>query len=376
MESARSYLDHNATSPLRPEARAAMIAALDTGGNASSVHGEGRAARALIDEARETIAGALGCLPDMVTFTASGTEANNLALKGAVAGLGVRRLVVSAVEHASVLETAAAVGLPVQVAPVTGDGRIDLAALDGLLGAGDGPALVSAMVANNETGTIMPIAGVGEIARRHGAYVHSDAVQALGKMPLRWAALGVDMMTVSAHKLGGPQGAGALVVREGLSLAPLLHGGGQELRRRAGTENVAAIAGFAAAVRAANDPGRIEALRDRLEIELKTAAPQVSVIAAGSPRLANTTCFALPGLEAETALMSFDLAGIAVSSGSACSSGKVSRSHVLAAMGLAPDLVAGGIRVSLGWNSTIADVERFAAAWSQIATRFHDRAAA
>jgi cysteine desulfurase len=375
MAAVRSYLDHNATSPLRPEARDAMLAALDAGGNASSVHGEGRAARSLVDEARETIAGALGCLPDMTVFTASGTEANNMALKGAGA-LGVRRLVVSAVEHASVLETAAATGLPVEIAPVTGDGRIDLEALDALLGEVDGPALVSVMVANNETGALMPVAEVSEIARRHGAYVHSDAVQALGKMPLRWAQLGVDMMSLSAHKLGGPQGAGALILREGLSLEPLLHGGGQELKRRAGTENVAGIAGFAAAVRAADEWARVEALRDRLEVELKAAAPDATVFAEAGPRLANTTCFALPGLEADTALMAFDLAGIAVSSGSACSSGKVSRSHVLAAMGLAPELVAGGIRVSLGWNSTVADVERFAAAWSQIVARFQDRAAA
>jgi cysteine desulfurase len=232
------------------------------------------------------------------------------------------------------------------------------------------------MAANNETGAVMPVAQVSEIARRHGAYVHSDAVQALGKAPLDWAVLGVDMISLSAHKLGGPQGAGALVVSDHLALAPLLHGGGQELKRRAGTENLAAIAGFAAAVRAAAEPERIEALRDRLEAELKAAAPNVTVFAEAAPRLANTTCFALPGLEAETALMAFDLAGIAVSSGSACSSGKISRSHVLEAMDVAPDLVSGGIRASLGWNSTAADVERFAAAWTQIVARFEDRAAA
>lgn len=373
---ARVYLDHNATSPLRPEARAAMLAALDRGGNASSVHGEGRAARAVVDEARETIAAALGCLPDMVVFTSGGTEANNLALKGAAAGLGVRRLVVSAVEHASVLEAAATAGLPVEIAPVTGDGRIELEALDALLGAGGTPALVSVMAANNETGTIMPLDEVVGIALRHGALVHSDAVQAMGKMPLRWAVPGVDLMSISAHKLGGPQGAGALILRENLAIEPLLHGGGQELKRRAGTENVAAIAGFAAAVRAADEAGRVEALRDRLEVELKAAAPHVMVIGEAGPRLDNTTCFSLPGLDAATALMALDLAGIAVSSGSACSSGKVARSHVLEAMGLAPEIVAGAVRVSLGWNSTAEDVERFAAAWSQIVARAQDRAAA
>jgi cysteine desulfurase len=371
----RTYLDHNATSPLRGEARAAMIAALDAGGNASSVHREGRAARALIDDAREAIAVALGCLPDMIVFTASGTEANNLALKGAK-GLGVRRLVVSAVEHASVLETAAAAEQPVDIVPVTGDGRIDLVALERVLAAGDGPALVSVMAANNEIGAIMPLAEVAEIARRHGALVHSDAVQAAGKLPLRWAVLDIDLMSVSAHKLGGPQGAGALVVREGPIPEPLLHGGGQELKRRAGTENVPAIAGFAAALRAADEWARIEALRDRLEVELKAAAPDVTVFAEAAPRLGNTTCFALPNLEAATALMGFDLAGIAVSSGSACSSGKVSRSHVLDAMGVAPDLAAGAIRASLGWNSTLSDVERFAAAWSEIVAGVQARAAA
>jgi cysteine desulfurase len=371
----RTYLDHNATSPLRPEARDAMIAALEAGGNASSVHREGRAARALVDEAREGVAAALGCLPDMIVFTASGTEANNLALKGA-AGLGVRRLVVSAGEHASVLETAGAAGLPLDIVPIAGDGRIDLAALERVLAAGDGPALVSVMAANNETGAIMPLAEVGEIARRHGALVHSDAVQAAGKVALRWGVLGIDLMSVSAHKLGGPQGAGALVVREGLTPEPLLHGGGQELKRRAGTENVAAIAGFAAALRAADECARVEALRDRLEVELKATAPDVTVFAAAGPRLPNTTCFALPSLEAATALMAFDLAGIAVSSGSACSSGKVSHSHVLDAMGVAPDLAAGAIRTSLGWTTTLADVERFAAAWSEIVAGVQNRAAA
>jgi cysteine desulfurase len=214
------------------------------------------------------------------------------------------------------------------------------------------------------------------IARRHGALVHSDAVQAPGKLPLRWGVLDVDLMSVSAHKLGGPQGAGALVLREGLIPQPLLHGGGQELKRRAGTENVVAIAGFAAALRAGDERLRVEALRDRLEVELKAAAPEVTVFAEAAPRLGNTTCFALPGLEAATALMAFDLAGIAVSSGSACSSGKVSRSHVLDAMGVAPGLAAGAIRASLGWNSKLADVECFAAAWSHIVAGIRDRAAA
>lgn len=374
MSVARTYLDHNATSPLRPEARAAMLAAIDAAGNASSVHAEGRKARALIDEARETVAAALGCRSDMVVFTSGGTEANNLAIKGA---RGIRRLVVSAVEHPSVLESAAAMPVPIDAVPVSGDGLIDVAALDRLLAVGPAPVLVSVMLANNETGVVMPLSKVVETAKRHGALVHTDAVQALGKIPVRWPLLGVDMMTISAHKLGGPQGAGALVVRDGLELEPLLHGGGQELRRRAGTENAAAIAGFAAAVRAATEePVGLTELRDSLECELEAAAPDVTIFGAGLQRLPNTSCFALAGLAAETALIAFDLDGVAVSSGSACSSGKVGRSHVLKAMGVAPELVEGAIRVSLGWNSRPADVAHFIVAWRRIVERLGARAAA
>lgn len=376
MATRRTYLDHNATSPLRPEARAAMLAAFDAAGNASSVHAEGRRARALVDEARETIAAVLGCRPDMVVFTSGGTEANNLALKSAVLA-GVQRLVVSAVEHPSVLETAAATGVPVDVVPVSGDGVINVAALDRLLAVGPAPVLVSAMLANNETGVVAPLSGVVEIAKRHGALLHTDAVQALGKIHVRWPLLGVDMMTISAHKLGGPQGAGALVVGDGVELEPLLHGGGQERKRRAGTETVAAIVGFAAAVRAATEePESSKELRNRLEAELEAVAPGVAIFGAGVERLPNTTAFALPGLDAETALIAFDLDGIAVSSGSACSSGKVARSHVLNAMGVAPELIEGAIRVSLGWNSSPADIDHFAAAWRRIVERLGARAAA
>jgi cysteine desulfurase len=361
----RTYLDHNATSPLRPEARAAMLAAFEIGGNASSVHAEGRAARALIDEARETIAGALGVIAPMVIFTSGGSEANNLILKGAPAD----RLLVSAVEHPSVVEAARASGGPVETVPVDGDGIVDLDALDRMLG--NGPkALVSLMLANNETGVIEPVRETVAIARKHGALVHTDAVQAFGKVAVNFGILGVDFLTVSAHKLGGPMGAGALVIRDGLALEPLIHGGGQELRRRAGTENVPAIAGFAAVAREKRLD--IRRLRDRLESELEGAI----IIGSSVERLANTTCLAWPGVSAETLLMAFDLDGIAISSGSACSSGKVAKSHVLAAMGLAPDIVDGAIRVSLGWNTTEEDIDRFSAVAKSVLARGRARIAA
>lgn len=360
----RTYLDHNATSPLRPEANAAMIAVLERGGNASSVHSEGRAARASLDSARETIGRALGVMPPMIVFTSGGSEANNLALLGA----GAERLVVSAIEHPSVLETARHSGLPTEVIPVDAHGVIDLAALDRML-AGGAKALVSVMLANNETGVLQPVRDVVAFAARHGALVHTDAVQALGKIPVNFRLLGVDMMTVSAHKLGGPQGAGALVVRDGLPLRPLIHGGGQELRRRAGTENVAVIAGFAAAV---EKPLLSSHLRDRLEAALEDAV----VFSKGAERLPNTTCFSMPGVSAEALLMNLDLDGIAVSSGSACSSGKVAASHVLAAMGMSPMLASGAIRVSLGWNSTEEDIDRFLTAMTRLSARLAPRAAA
>ena len=358
----RTYLDHNATSALRAEAKDAMLAAMALPGNASSVHGEGRAARKLLDDAREQVARAVGVIPPMVVFTSGGSEANNMALKGAA----VERLIVSAVEHPSVLEAAKAAGKPVEIIPVDGDGVIDLAALEKML---KGPkALVSVMLANNETGVIQPVADVVRLAEGH--LVHTDAVQALGKIPVNFGLLGVDMMTLSAHKLGGPVGAGALVVRDGLALSPLIHGGGQELRRRAGTENLVALSGFGAV--AQMKLNAVKALRDRLEAALEGAV----IFGAGVERLPNTTCFAYPGMNAETLLMGFDLEGIAVSSGSACSSGKVAKSHVLAAMGAAPEISRAAIRVSLGWDTTENHIDHFTAAWRKILSRHKARAAA
>jgi cysteine desulfurase len=360
----RVYLDHNATSPLRPAAKAAMLRALDVCGNASSVHAEGRAARALVEDSREAIARAIGVIPQLVVFTSGGSEANNMALRG----LSVERLLVSGIEHPSVIEAAKASGLPLELIPVDGNGLVELDALEEML---EGPrALVSVMLANNETGVIQPIRQIVDLAQKHGALVHTDAVQALGKIPVNFGLLGVDLMTISAHKLGGPLGAGALVIRDGLPILPLIAGGGQELRRRAGTENLAALAGFAAI--AGEKMIEIKALRDRLESQLEAAV----IFGHAAPRLPNTTCFAVPGLNAETLLMALDLEGIAVSSGSACSSGKVTRSHVLGAMSVPPEISLGAIRVSLGWNTTEQDIDSFIAAWRRVLARQKARAAA
>lgn len=372
MTGQRTYLDHNATSPLRPEARAAMLAALDQGGNASSVHGEGRAARAVIETARDHIARALGCLPQMVTFTSGGTEANNIAVKGAP----VERILVSAIEHPAVLEAARVSGKPVGIVPVDADGVVDLAALAEELANGEGRALVCVMLANNETGVVQPVAEVSRIAAAHDALVHCDAVQGLAKLPVRFAVLGADSISLSAHKLGGPQGVGALVTRDGLALGALTHGGGQELRRRPGTENTAGIAGFGAAVAAAEKPLQVKALRDAFESALKDISASTVIFGQGAERLGNTSCFAVPGIAAEMALMALDLDGVAVSSGSACSSGKVSASHVLTAMAVDDELAAGAIRVSLGWNTTEEDIERVVRALQRIVNRLKGRAAA
>ena len=339
-----------------------MLAALDVGGNASSVHAEGRAARKVLDDAREQVARAVGVIAPMVVFTSGGSEANNMALMGAP----VERLIVSAIEHPAVLEAAKASGKPVEVIPVDGNGVVDLAALETML---KGPrALVSVMLANNETGVIQPLADVARVAQGH--LVHTDAVQALGKVPVNFGLLGVDMMTLSAHKLGGPVGAGALIVRDGLALEPLIHGGGQELRRRAGTENIPAIAGFGAVAQMKLQ--NCKALRDRLEAALEGAV----IFGRDVERLPNTTCFAYPGMNAEKLLMGFDLEGIAVSSGSACSSGKVAKSHVLSAMGAAPEISKAAIRVSLGWDTTENHIDHFIAAWRKIVERHKARAAA
>ncbi len=359
----RSYLDHNATSPLRPSVKAAMIAAMNVDGNASSIHREGRAVRRVIDDARDNLAFRLGCLAQMISFTSGGTEANNMALRG----VGAEVLLVSAVEHSSVIEAARATGKTVELIPVDGVGRVVIQALEDMVGRPN--TLVSVMLANNETGVIQPLEQIMDIAHSAKALVHIDAVQGFSKMHVNFGMLGCDLMTIAAHKVGGPVGIGALVIRDGLAVEPLLSGGGQELRRRAGTENLPAIAGFGAI---AKEPMLdVHDLMDELHDGLEGAM----VFSDGVARLQNTECFAMQNMKAEAALMNYDLDGIAVSSGSACSSGKVARSHVLEAMGVAPEISANAIRVSLGWNTTREDVQRFLAVTHKLNQRSKAKAA-
>ena len=369
----RIYLDWNATTPFRPEARAAMAAAWDLSGNPSSVHAEGRQARRLVEEARAAIAAAVGALARDVVFTSGGTEANAVALTPGLrrgSGPAVERLLVSAIEHASVLAGGRFPAEAISTVGVTRSGVLDLDQLRAQLAAGP-PALLSVMLANNETGALQPVAEVAEMVHASGGLLHVDAIQALGKIPFDLKELRADLMTVSAHKIGGPKGVGAVILAEGLSgLEPLLRGGGQELGRRAGTENVAGIAGFGAAVKAAmgalrEDAARVEGLRNRLETGLRQF-PGIIVFSDDVERLPNTTLFTVPGLKAETAVIGFDLAGIAVSSGSACSSGKVQPSHVLEAMGLGPDIAQGALRLSLGWSTSGAEIDRCLEAWRKL----------
>ena len=370
----RTYLDWNATAPLRPEARAAMLAALDVPGNPSSVHAEGRDARRIIDEARRRVAALVGAEPADVVFTSGGTEANATALAPTQAG---DALLVSAIEHPSVLAGGRFRPDAVRTLPVGADGVIDLAALERQLAtvANEGRrALVSLMHANNETGVVQPVAAAAAIVHAAGDLLHVDAVQGAGRISCDIKALGTDFLTVSGHKLGGPKGIGALVRRSDAVAwpEPVIKGGGQERGSRAGTENVAAIAGFGAAAAAAArdlaaEEGRLLALRDQLEAALHAAFPQTVIFGAGAERLPNTTLFALSGTKAETAVIGLDLAGVAVSSGAACSSGKVAPSHVLAAMGIPAPLARGAVRVSLGYATQEADIERFLAAWRRLA---------
>ena len=363
------YLDYNASAPVKPAVAAAVAGAHGLAGNASSVHRFGRLARRAIDDARERVAALVGAAPDQVIFASGGTEANNLALRGS----GQARLIVSAIEHDSVLRAAPDAAL----VPVDGDGLVDLAALTAVLAEDDRPALVSVMLANNETGVIQPAAEAAALAHAHGALFHCDAVQGPGRIAVDFAALGADMMTLSAHKLGGPQGVGALLLRDGITLGPLLHGGRQEMGRRAGTENAAGIVGFGVAAELAADDladaDRVAGLRGEVERRIRAIAPEAVVFGDAAPRLCNTTCIALPGTAGETQVMALDLAGVAVSAGSACSSGKVTASHVLEAMGAGAD-AGNAIRVSLGWGSTTADVDRLVEAWRALYERRRDKA--
>ena len=355
-----AYLDHNATSPLRPVAFEAMVEALRVGGNPSAVHAAGRRARAMVDKARRQVGTLMGALPAEVIFTSGGTEANNMAL----AGSGRRRVLISAIEHESVVRAAP----HAEVVPVDGEGVIDLAALERKLAGSAEPTLVSVMFANNETGVLQPLADVVRVARRSGALVHCDAVQAAGKVAVDLHGLGIDYLSVAAHKLGGPTGVGALIVRAGTPFTTNRFGGGQESNRRAGTENLSGIVGFGAAAEAAHR-GLDSTLRDRSEAALLAIAPGARVFSAGARRLPNTTCISMPGVRAETQVMALDLAGVCVSAGSACSSGKVHRSAVLAAMGVEDAEAGSAIRISFGWNSEPQDIDRLIASWRDLYIR-------
>ncbi len=365
----RIYLDYNATSPLCAPARRAVTEAFDVFGNPSSVHGEGRAARRLVENGRDAVAALIGGRPREIVFTSGGTEANNLAFFGTPA----ESFVISAVEHMSVRTAAERSGRPLFVCPVDDDGVVERSAFERLLGEAPAPAMASIMLANNETGVIQPIRDLAACAHAHGALFHCDAVQGPGRLAIDVEDLAVDLLTLSGHKLGAPKGIGALWVREGIDLAPLLVGGGQEFRRRAGTENVPGIAGFAAAATAAGHAlrgvGRVRALRDRLEATILEAARDARVFGATAPRIANTSAIYMPGMAAETQVMAFDLEGIAISAGSACSSGKVQPSHVIAAMGATPQEAQSVIRVSLGAETSQAEIDRFVTVWLDLYER-------
>src|SRR3984893_7010085 len=347
MTPSRTYLDYNASAPLRAEARAAMVAAMDTCGNPSSVHAEGRAVRAIVERAREEVAQLVNAKPSEVAFTSGATEANNWVMAA-----GWDEICVSAIEHDSVLVPARASGARLASLPVSRSGIVDLEAAMGTLARArerSARVLASLMMANNETGIIQPVAEVAAEARRLGAVLHVDAVQAPGRLNIDFAPLVVDAMVLSAHKLGGPRGVGALIVRDGVALTPFIKGGGQERRRRGGKENVTGIAGVGAAAAAlkrdTHAVARISRLRDMLEDGVVRLTPAAVIVGREAPQEGHTACIALPGKPAETLVIKLDLDGIAVSAGAACFSGKVKASHVLEAMGLGPDLAGSAIRV-------------------------------
>jgi cysteine desulfurase len=371
---ARLYFDWNATAPFRPEARAAVVAALDVIGNPSSVHAEGRAARRLVEEARESVAALVATQAGNVAFTSGGTEANILALAPARPQRGASKLLVSSVEHASVLAGGRFPSSEMERLPVANTGQIDLSVLRRRLTEHGVQSVVSVMLANNETGIIQPIPEVAALVHAAGGILHVDAVQGPGRIPCGINKLGADLLTLSGHKIGAPKGVGALIRRDArLPFPPaLIAGGGQERGARAGTENVLGIAGFGAAAKAAlatvgAQGAHLLALRERLEAGLKGHSPPGLVIfGAGVERLPNTTLFTVPGLKAETAVIALDLAGAAVSSGAACSSGKVQRSHVLTAMGVPAGLASGAVRISFGWSTSEAEVDGLINAWIKV----------
>jgi cysteine desulfurase len=383
MSRSRTYLDWNATAPLRPEAREAMLAALDLVGNPSSVHGEGRKARAVVEDAREVIARGLCVRPADVFFTSGATEGAAWTLTPHTRRLDrkapLTTLLAGASEHACVLQGHRFPADCVETLDVDADGIIDVAALESRLANIGEAAMVAVQAANNETGVLQPTTRIAELAHAAGAVFVCDAVQLAGRVPCEAELIGADVLILSSHKLGGPKGVGAVVlVGERVQPEPLIRGGGQERRQRSGTENVAGIAGFAAAFEAATAQtqdfaSRAARLQQRLEAGLRAIRSDTVVFGEGTRRLPNTTCFAAPGTPAEMALIALDLDGVAVSSGSACSSGKVAQSHVLAAMGVAAPLAQGAIRVSTGCDTTEADIDAFLSAWAKINSRHASR---
>ena len=383
------YIDHNATSPLRPESLLAMTQALAIGGNPSSVHGAGRAARAVMEDARDKVAALVNAPPASVVFTSGATESCALALFGAAEGslegedARITRVFVSAVEHKAVLKGAERLAerfpwIHLTILPVTADGVLDLEALRVGLREGKGRALVAVMAANNETGVIQPIAEVSKLVREAGALLLVDAVPSAGKIDLDFPLC--DYMVLSAHKMGGPLGSGALLVADGAPLAPQLVGGGHQRGLRAGSENLSGIAGFGAAAQSLRDARgereRIKHLRDHFEAALKAAIPEAVIFGEKAPRLCSTSGFAIPGLVAATALMGMDLDGVMMSSGSTCSSGKIAASPALAAMGVEDGLANCALRASFGWSSTMEDVNAAVASLVKLRERMSGKEAA
>jgi cysteine desulfurase len=340
-------------------------------GNPSSVHAEGRRARAIIDTAREQVAALVGAKPSEVVFTSGATEANNAVMAG-----GWKAICVSAIEHDSVLAPARASGARVIALPAGADGVVDLQQVAGPLAhaaSGGVRTLLSVMLANNETGVVQPVAEAAALAREHALSLHVDAVQGPGRLPVNFAELGADTLVISAHKLGGPRGVGALIVRDGVNLPSFIKGGGQERRRRGGTENVSGIAGFGAAAvevgRETDAAARVQALRDRLEAGVMAATPNAVIVGRGATRIGNTSCIAVPGRPSETIVIKLDLHGVAVSAGAACTSGKVGPNSVLEAMGLGAELARSAVRISLGPQTDDDDIAAFLAAWEKVAGR-------
>ena len=382
MTTQRSYLDHNATPPLHPAARAAMLAACDVAGNPSSIHAEGRAARAVIDKARREVAALTGTQRDNVFFTSGGTEALNMVLTPELqsASGGYARLLVGAGEHPAVL-SGHRYGDAVDIVPLRPDGQLDLAALAGRLNGA--PVMLAIQAANNETGVVQPVRAAADLVHAAGGFVVCDAVQAAGKIGCDINDFGADALAISAHKFGGPKGVGALCFSGTAHhlMRGVVRGGGQERGLRAGTENIVGIAGMGAACapaaqRCLADGARLAAWRDEIEVIVLAAMPEAVIFGRTAQRLPNTSCFALPGFDAQTLLMNLDLGGVAASAGSACAAGKVKVSHVLSAMGIEADLAARTLRISLGWTTTERDIELFAHAFRQAARTMRPRVAA